>query len=819
MKQAVKKNKRVKVNKPRSRVSPQQKRTVAAIAITVIGILLLLSIISYTPADEPITGVSVLELWKVFGGDPDIQAKADIAQNWLGLFGAISSHFLINSSFGYSVIFIPLLIIIWGWYILRSKDIRNLIVLTNYTLVIIVFAATLFGLVRLMTEEPVLVMDWSGMVGDYLARSMSNLIGLVGSTIVTLTLLSFTIVFAIDLDIQRSIDRIRQLFAWFVEKKNRKLNRWRQNSAARKERRRLEKENRKRECERSLEEKTDQQEHRKKTRQPVVVHVDQEEHMEPAQLGVDGAKDDIELTIKEGVREEEADPKKTPKSYIAADDEEEIDYVFPSIDLLEPGSSSANVDEEEVKANAELLQAKLADFGVDIESVSVIRGPVLTLYELVPAAGVKISKITSLSNDLALALQAKGIRILAPIPGKGAVGVEIPNHNPSIVTFRSVVNSKKFHESMFMLPMAMGKTISGEIYVDDLARLPHLLIAGSTGSGKSVGINTIIASFLYRLHPSDIKFVIIDPKKIELTPYRKLDRHYLAVSPDIDEKIATNAQNAVTVLRGVELEMEQRYDRLASAGVRNVQDYNKKVAAGQIKSGQGTTHKKLPYMIVIIDELADLMLTAAKDVEDPIARLAQLARAVGIHLILATQRPSVDVITGVIKANFSARIAYQVAQKNDSRTILDMNGAEQLIGNGDMLYLPSGSPKPSRLQNAFLSSDEVERLTTHIKKQPGYSRPYYLPSIVEKKKSAYGGGDDSRDELFEEAAELVVRHQQGSVSLIQRRLKVGYSRAARIIDELEAAGIVGPFDGSKARQVLVETDSELNIILESLKQT
>lgn len=817
MKQGVRKNKRVQMSKTRSRMSLQQKRTAAAIAITVIGILLLLSIVSYTPADEPIAGVSVLELWKVFSSNPDIQAKADIAQNWLGLVGAIISHFLINSAFGYSVVFIPVLLVVWGWYILRNKDNRNLIVFTNYTLVIIVLASTMFGLVRLMTEEPVLMMDWSGMIGDYLAKSMSKLIGLVGSTIVTLTILVFTIVFAIDLDLERSIDRIRQLYVRIVDGKNRKFNQWRKASAERKERRRLEKENLQRK--RSTDNEIQPQKDSVKVRQPVVVHVDQEEEIETVQSRVDSTKDGLELTIKEGVREEEADINKTPQSYIATDDEEEIDYVFPSVELLETGATSANVDKEEVKANADLLREKLADFGVEIESVSVTRGPVLTLYELVPATGVKISKITSLSNDLALALQAKGIRILAPIPGKGAVGVEIPNHNPSIVTFRSVINSKKFHDSKFMLPMAMGKSISGEIYVDDLARLPHLLIAGSTGSGKSVGINTIIASFLYRLHPSDIKFVIIDPKKIELTPYRKLDRHYLAVSPDIDEKIATNAQNAVTVLRGVEIEMEQRYDRLASAGVRNVQDYNRKVAAGQIKSSYGSTHKKLPYMIVIIDELADLMLTAAKDVEDPIARLAQLARAVGIHLILATQRPSVDVITGVIKANFSARIAYQVAQKNDSRTILDMNGAEQLLGNGDMLYLPSGSPKPIRLQNSFLSGDEVERLTDHIKKQPGYSKSYYLPSIVEKKKSAYGGGDDSRDELFDEAAELIVRHQQGSVSLIQRRLKVGYSRAARIIDELEAAGIVGPFDGSKARQVLVETESELNIILESLNQS
>lgn len=847
MKQGAKKNRRSSGTNNRSKFSAQQKRTVAAIAIGVIGILLLLSIVSYTPSDEPVTNVSVFELWKVFGSDAEIQAKADTAQNWLGLIGAIVSHFLINSAFGYSVVLIPFLIIAWGWYILRGNDTRNLIMLTNYTLVFVVVTATMFGLVRSMTEEPLLVMDWSGVIGDYLAKSMAKLIGLVGSTIVTLTLLIITIVFAVDLDIQKTIDRLRQWYARLIDRKNRRLNKWRQASAERKERRRYEREERERE--RAVEREEKQREPGLKERKPVVVHTGEAgqaendsvrsydepvEHRDrngaavkqhdpssgkPIRPPADNdAQDDLELTIKEGAQVEEADPDKTPQSYMTSDEHEEIDYVFPSVELLESSTSTNNVDDEELKSNAELLREKLSDFGVEIESVSVTPGPVLTLYELVPATGVKISKITSLSNDLALALQAKGIRILAPIPGKGAVGVEIPNHKPSVVTFRSVVNSKKFHDSTFTLPMAMGKTISGEVFVDDLARLPHLLIAGSTGSGKSVGINTIIASFLYRLHPSDIKFVIIDPKKIELTPYRKLERHYLAVSPDIDEKIATNAQNAVTVLRGVEIEMEQRYDRLASAGVRNIQDYNKKVAGGQMKTSDGVKHKKLPYMIIIVDELADLMLTAAKDVEDPIARLAQLARAVGIHLILATQRPSVDVITGVIKANFSARIAYQVAQKNDSRTILDMNGAEQLLGNGDMLYLPSGSPKPTRLQNSFITSDEVERMTSHIRKQQGYSKPYYLPSVVEKKKSGYGGGDDARDDLFEEAAELVVRHQQGSVSLIQRRLKVGYSRAARIIDELEAAGIVGPFDGSKARQVLVETDSELNIILESLNQ-
>jgi S-DNA-T family DNA segregation ATPase FtsK/SpoIIIE len=492
---------------------------------------------------------------------------------------------------------------------------------------------------------------------------------------------------------------------------------------------------------------------------------------------------------------------------------EQIKYVPPPIDLLVPQGEQAEINDDELKENGRILQEKLATFDIEIEDLQVTPGPVVTLYEFVPAPGIKISRIESLADDIALALKARGIRIIAPIPGKGTVGVEIPNHKPAMVRIRSVLNTAKFRENSFRLPLALGKTTVGEVFVDDLAKMPHLLIAGATGSGKSVGVNAILTSLLYKMHPSDLKLVIIDPKKIEMTQYKMLKDHFLARCPDIDEDIITQPQNAVLALKSIEMEMDRRYDILAKVGQRNIFDYNLKVSEGKYADHTDFDHIKLPYIVVILDELADLMMTAGREIEEPIARLAQLARAIGIHLIVATQRPSVNVITGVIKANFPARIAYQVASKIDSRTILDMNGAEYLLGNGDMLYLPGGMPKPMRLQNAFISTEEVEEICEHIGRQVGYTTPYELPSVLEKtrKSSATPGGD--RDDLFEEAARLVVQHQQGSVSLVQRRLKVGYSRAARIIDELEMAGVVGPFDGSKARAVLLESEAELEAFL------
>jgi len=509
------------------------------------------------------------------------------------------------------------------------------------------------------------------------------------------------------------------------------------------------------------------------------------------------AEKDVDFEVEEAVQDEELDYDQLVRESIAK-------FKFPSIDLLhDPQPQEQHVSREELKSNAELLEMKLRDYGVEARVVRVTAGPVITLYELQPARGVKVSSIVNLANDLALAMEARGIRIIAPIPGKAAVGIEIPNRNPQTVYLKSLIRTEKFSKSDYELPLAVGKTINGEAYIADLAKMPHLLIAGATGAGKSVGINTIIMSLLYAVDPGKVKFMMVDPKKLELSIYRPLRDHYLLWRSDLDEEVITKPNNAVSMLNSVVLEMERRYDLLSDLGVRGIIEYNKKVT----DSGGMFRQKKLqrlPYIVVIIDELADLMMVAAKEIEMPIARLAQMARAVGIHLIVATQRPSVDVITGLIKANFPARIAYLVASKVDSRTILDINGAEQLLGNGEMLFLPPGHPKPIRLQNSFVTTEEVEAVIDHISRQP--KLPHY--SLPQPKSSASGasfdtGTDGGRDPLYEDARAIVVRHQQGSISFLQRRLKIGYSRAARLMDELEEDGVVGPADGSKPREVLI----------------
>ncbi len=925
----------------RPALDTKRKLDIIGLLMMALSVLILLALVSHSHADETVADIGFGDLIKLFGGDPEIQARADTTSNWLGLFGAILANLFINITVGYFSLVFPVLLMLWGWSVLRRRDLRALAYYTNYSLVLVLLLSTFMGLIRLISWMPELSVAWSGNIGDFTAGLIARLIGTTGGIIIILTTIIVLAVVVVDYDIQATLERGRRVVDWLrmtVTGKAGTLNtafRAERDAAASAEARSSELHA----AAAPLESKSRHPASSDPTTKgpataPVPLHVSisrQADEGEPWMVSsasdpTEGATPRSNGTISrdaiEGLggilaplrRSAEADdpgartaaggsanrgsgadsgseshaddpasagrrssltgrvpatdaigdeqrvpPVKKPgtadsteeenialsdvlpneherkavqaavarrvmQSGEAADadalnkelSEVELRYRFPTPDLLDRQLSSNSVSDDELRNKAAQVKEKLAVFGIGIESISVTPGPVVTLFELVPDSSVKISKITSLSDDLALALAAKGIRIIAPIPGKSAVGIEIPNNAPEIVSFRSVVTAPEFAKSRHRLTLGLGKSITGDVVCDDLARMPHLLIAGATGSGKSVGINVMITSLLYRMKPQHVKFVMIDPKKIELAQYRGLNRHFLASCPDIDEEIITDPANAVIVLKSLELEMDMRYTKLAKAGVRHVDDYNAKVHARQLHDSELVKHYHLPYIVVIIDELADLMITAAREVEEPIARLAQLARAVGIHLVVATQRPSVDVITGVIKANFPARIAYQVASRIDSRTVLDGTGADQLLGNGDMLYLPSGQPKPVRVQNAFLSTAEVERVVEFIGDQHGFQRPYALPSVRSQQKAKSREDEIGTDDLMFEAARLIVRHQQGSVSLLQRRLKIGYSRAARIVDQLETAGIVGPYDGSKARQVMVEDEHQLEEILQTL---
>ena len=483
----------------------------------------------------------------------------------------------------------------------------------------------------------------------------------------------------------------------------------------------------------------------------------------------------------------------------------------PGLDQLKDyGSGSIQIDEKELESNKNTIIETLRNYKIEIAKIKANIGPTVTLYEIVPAAGIRISKIKNLEDDIALSLSALGIRIIAPIPGKGTVGIEVPNNNPTIVSMKSVVSSKKFQNAEMELPIAFGKTISNETFTVDLVKMPHLLMAGATGQGKSVGLNVILTSLLYKKHPSEVKFILVDPKKVELNIYSKIERHYLAKLPNSEDSIITDNKKVIYTLNSLCIEMDNRYELLKNAMCRNIREYNQKYKSRKLNPDNG--HRFLPYIVLVVDEFADLIMSAGKEVETPIARLAQLARAIGIHLIIATQRPSVNVITGIIKANFPARIAFRVTSKIDSRTILDVSGADQLIGRGDMLYTQGN--ELVRIQCAFVDTPEVEKISEFIGVQKGYPDAHLLPEFSGEENEIGGIDIEDRDELFEEAAKVIVVAQQGSASLIQRKLKLGYNRAGRIIDQMEAAGIVGPFEGSKARQVLIP---DLNTLDQFLK--
>ena len=493
-------------------------------------------------------------------------------------------------------------------------------------------------------------------------------------------------------------------------------------------------------------------------------------------------------------------------------------YKFPTLDLLNSyGDHEPTIDMEEQNANKNRIIQVLRSFGIEISSIKASVGPTITLYEITPAEGVRISKIRNLEDDIALSLSALGIRIIAPIPGKGTIGIEVPNANPRIVPMSSILASKKFQETTFDLPVALGKTITNEVFMVDLTKAPHMLVAGATGQGKSVGLNAIVTSLLYKKHPSELKFVIIDPKKVEFAIYAPIEKHFLAKLPDASDAIITDVSKVVQTLNSLCVEMDTRYDLLRKAGCRNIKEYNAKFTSRQLNPENG--HRFMPYIVIIIDEFGDLIMTAGKEVELPICRIAQLARAVGIHAIIATQRPTTNIITGTIKANFPARVAFRVASMMDSRTILDRPGAQQLIGKGDMLYLQGNDPV--RVQCAFVDTPEVEKIAEYISHQQGYPTAFILPEYVDENAESSSAADvdmNRLDPLFEEAARLVIYHQQGSTSLIQRKFSIGYNRAGRIMDQLERAGIVGPANGSKARDVLCMDENDLDMRLNNLKK-
>ncbi|MFH1049768.1 MAG: DNA translocase FtsK [bacterium] len=860
---------------------------IIAILLFAFGVILLLAMISYTPKDEVYTEISFVEFFKLMAGNEIVKVKFEGIQNWLGIFGTLSSDFFFNHLIGYITILTPFFMFLWSKELFValtvSKD------LARRTILFLIFGllfASLMGTFQQIEAFSDLSREWSGTIGQFVSSIFIGVIGRFGTILIILAAAAITFVFGTNININKLLHSInlsqRQPFKLIIKLKNfisEKLNmdiqviEDEEDDDETLQNRRIEDIRINRQNEPIIDDlepahiikrSVNSQNNNPEINQPEI-----EEDENPLSAGgfdnegessIVGEKINPKIDEKailnklyEGVQDQpeadfevtdefdedtepedefvtdEQDVKKPltvivnePK--ITIDDEpinllgtsihdEEIDYQSPGYDLLNQRDELADVNDKELEENARLLREKLETFKIEIDNLSVTPGPVVTQYEFVPAPGIKISRIESLSDDIAMALKARGIRIIAPIPGKGTVGIEIPNKNPSIVRFSSIVKSPRFHQSDHKLPLALGKTIGGDVYCADLSKMPHLLIAGSTGAGKSVGINTVLASLLYKKHPSEMKFVIIDPKKVELNLYASLEYHFLASSPDIKDLIITSPEDAVIVLKSLCAEMDRRYDILAQVGQRNLLDYNNKVISGKYKDDKDIVHRPMPYIVVIIDELADLMMTAAKEVEAPIIRIAQLARAVGIHLVVATQRPSVDVITGIIKANFPARLAYLVASKIDSRTILDQSGADQLLGNGDMLFLPGGSPKPIRIQNSFISTDEVEAICEHIGNQKGYSKPYMLPSLNDNGGGAGAISREDRDPLFADAARLVISLQQASVSIVQRRLKVGYARAGKIIDELEDAGVVGPYAGSKAREVICESEAELEAIL------
>ncbi|MBN4081549.1 DNA translocase FtsK [bacterium AH-315-C07] len=736
-----------------------------------------------------------------------LNANPDAAQNQLGLLGAYISHRFLNNWFGISSFVFVLWSFLIGWKILFNKQLLSFKnIFYNSFFILIWFSASL----AFIFDSSLYYLG--GGLGHFLSNKLTGLSGSLGTILVLLfAALSYSIwVFKLNFNFNfKKTESDQELESQSEEGEN-----YTDFSSLSEEAGIIKEEL---ELESTKEQSSDTAElEKEEPASPEVVEDDGFEVLDTSEPLTAKSKEtkaeEVQLAVEETKEEKEATSKDVAPT--SKDYDPKLDlgsYEFPKIDLLEDfGDTRTEVTQDELESNKNRIIETLANYNIGIAKIKATIGPTVTLYEIVPEAGIRISKIKNLEDDIALSLSALGIRIIAPMPGKGTIGIEVPNKKPEIVSMRSVLGIEKFQNTDFDLPIALGKTISNEVYIADLAKMPHLLIAGATGQGKSVGLNAILCSLLYKKHPAELKFVLIDPKKVELTLYKRLEKHFLAKLPNDDDPIITDTKKIILALNSLCVEMDLRYDLLKAAQARNIKEYNKKFIDRKLNPENG--HRFLPLIVLVIDEFADLIMTAGKEVEMPIARLAQLARAIGIHLVIATQRPSVNIITGTIKANFPARLAFKVTAKIDSRTILDTGGADQLIGRGDMLFSPGGDIV--RLQCAFLDTPEVEKITAFIGDQRGYPEAYVLPEYQDESaepKEALSAED--RDLLFEDAARVVVQQQQGSTSLIQRRMKLGYNRAGRIMDQLEAAGIVGPPDGSKPRTVLIMDEYSLERIL------
>ena len=811
-------------------------RELMGIVLMLVSFLLICFLLGFHHEDEStLSSVGWLEVFS-----KEALNAAESIHNPFGPLGVKLSSFFIGT-YGYPVIFPLTALFFWGWSMYRAKSLKPALLYFLYSSTLSVVISAMFGLTSTRFSDPL-----SGSIGRMLAEKL-KVIGEAGAwVLLTVLALVLTIYMgkglldALMVEAQPLIASSRKRWIAFKAKLDEERKKKDEQKRLKAKERELKKEEQRKQALKNEELKKEEQrklalKNEELKKEELKKEALRQKALESAALAVAPIQNELirpeisfpeptaieppslvpqpkvpgepEMIIHKAVHEKEAD---LDERRLKVQTKDREPYRFPSIDLLEKvPDDNDEIDEQHLAESKQKLLEKLKIYKIDVKRIATTVGPRVTLFELELEPDVKVSRVKSLENDLAMALSARGIRIIAPIPGKNAVGVEIPNGTAKTVWLRSVLQVEKFKNSTMMLPIVLGKTITNEVYIADLAIMPHLLIAGATGAGKSVCINVIISSLLYACSPDKVKFVLIDPKRVELFQYNHLKNHFLMRFPGIDEQIITDPQKAVYALKCVVKEMEVRYETLEKAAVRNIGDHNRRFP-----------EEALPYIVVVIDELADLMITAGREVEEPIIRIAQLARAVGIHLIVATQRPSVDVITGIIKANFPARIAFQVASRVDSRTILDGSGAEQLLGNGDMLYQPSNQPKSMRIQGPYVSSGEVEEITSFIGSQNALKNMYVLPTPdVQKGNGMSSSGyqeKDGKDSMFEEAARLVVTHQQASVSLLQRRLRLGFSRAGRVMDQLEYSGIVSEADGSKAREVLINNDDSLELLLRNL---